>query len=416
MSHSTEESRMSKVRRRGMATCLALSLLCLGAHVSWSASASPAGRNLLVNPGFEAGRRDHPWMPAGWDTFPSSLPTVFFGRDTTLVHGGRYAVSVANLSTQLPMFHNWSQTLVVGPETWNKDLVFTVWTKSNGLQGRAYVLLQAYRDTITKMSKVWKLSRDEAQQRLGIGKLDDPLLNLGWKRQYFNDPETDWVKREVRIFVPPSSDVVIVRCGIFGTGQVLFDDASLVVAAPQPAAPLPLNTNLLADPSFEGDGNAWEYSMPPYEGLVVERDSTVAHGGKASLHMEGGLEGVVSVRTGVCQIFMDRDLSKKRLRLSGWVKTDSLKTEAWIMGYSTTLDGDVRGGAPPIIDDTHDWTPVSLEFDTPPGTYMVAAWFLYSAPGTGRLWYDDCSLEVLGPAKYLSTGEAPPKAATLPSR
>src|SRR5262249_58950367 len=107
--------------------------------------------------------------------------------------------------------------------------------------------------------------------------------------------------------------------------EVLFEDAWLVAQAGQAPAAVPLNTNLLADPGFEGDGNAWEYSMPPYEGLVVDRDSTVAHTGKASLHMEGGLEGVVSVRTGVCQIFMNRDLSKKRVRLSGWVKTDSLK-------------------------------------------------------------------------------------------
>ena len=402
--------------RRGTPACLVLLLLCLVARPSWSAPTSSAGRNLLANPGFEAGRSDHPWMPAGWDTFPSSLPTVFFGRDTTLVHSGRWAVSVANLSTSMPMFHNWSQTLLVGPETWNKDMVFTVWTRSNGLQGRAYILLQAYRDTITKMSKIWKVRRDEAQERLSIGKLDDPLLNLAWKRQYFNDPETDWVKREVRIFVPPSSNVVIVRCGIFGTGQVLFDDASLVSVAAQPNDPLPLNTNLLRDPGFEGDGNDWEYSMPPYEGLIVQRDSTVAHSGKASIHMEGGLDGVVSVRTGVCQVFMNRDFSQKRLRLSGWVKTDSLKAESWIMGYCTTLDGDVRGPTPHIIDGTHDWTRVAMEFDAPPGTYMVSAWFLYNAPGPGRLFYDDCSLEVLGPAKYLTTGEPPPKAAVLPAR
>ena len=415
---------MSPIHRRGTPLCpvFLLLCLCLGASSSWSArapktpTAATEGRNLLANPGFETRRSDHPWMPAGWDTFPSSLPTVFFGRDTTLVHSGRYAVSVANLSTSMPMFHNWSQTLLVGPEAWNKDMVFTVWTRSNGLQGRAYVLVQAYRDTIGKMSKIWKLRRDQAQERLAIGKLDDPLLNLGWKRQYFNETETGWVKREVRIFVPPSSNVVIVRCGIFGTGQVLFDDASLMSVAAQPNAPLPLNTNLLADPGFEGDGNAWEYSMPPYEGLIVERDTTVAHTGKASLHMEGGLEGVVSVRTGVCQIFMNRDLSQKRLRLSGWVKTDSLKTESWIMAYCTTLDGDVRGPTPVIIDDTHNWTPTTMELDTPPGTYMVSAWFLYSAPGAGRLYYDDCSLEILGPAKYLSTGEAPPKAATLPAR
>lgn len=405
---------MSPTRLRGAPLLFAL-LLCLGAQPSWGA-VSPPSRNLLTNPGFESGRSDHGWMPAGWDTFPSGLPTVFFGRDTFLVHGGTHAVSVANLSTAVPMYHNWSQSLLVGREAWGKDAVFTIWTRSNGLQGRAYVLVQAYRDTITKMSKIWKIPRQDAQERLAIGKLDDPLMNLGWDREYFNENETEWVKRQVRIFVPPSTNLLIVRCGIFGTGQVLFDDASLTLAPAAPSPPVALHTNMLADPGFEGDGNAWEYSMPPYEGLVIERDTTVAHSGRASVRMEGGLEGVVSVRTGVCQLFMSRELSEKRLKLTGWIKTDSLKTEAWIMAYSTTLDGDVRGPTPTLIDETHDWMEVSMELDTPPNTYMISAWFLYSAPGAGRLWYDDVKLEVLGPAKYLATGEAPPKPKPLPSR
>ena len=103
---------MPSMPRRGTLMCLAFSVLFLG--MAGSPAAHAAGRNLLANPGFEAPLGDHPWMPAGWDTFPSALPTVFFGRDTFLVHAGRYAVSVANLSTYIPMFHNWSQTLLVG--------------------------------------------------------------------------------------------------------------------------------------------------------------------------------------------------------------------------------------------------------------------------------------------------------------
>lgn len=406
---------MLPIRWRGTPTCLALLLLCLGTSLS-SAAPLPPGRNLLRNSGFEAPLPGHPWMPAAWDTFPSGLPTVFSGRDTFLVHGGRYAVSIANLSTNVPMFHNWSQTLVVGRELWGKDLVFSVWTRSNGLQGRAYVLLQAYRDTVTKMSKIWNMERDAAQKRLGIGPLDDPLLSLQWDREYFSENETDWVKREVRVFVPPSTNIIIVRCGVFGTGQVLFDDASLVSAPTRPDPPVPLHTNLLLDPGFEGEGNDWEYSMPPFEGLRVERDTTVAHTGRASIHMEGGLAGPLTTRTGVCQLITNRNLSEKRLRLSGWIKTDSLMAEAWIMVYCTTLDGSVAGDTPGTFTMSNDWTEVSMEVDVPPATYMVSAWFLYSAPGTGRLFYDDCSLEALGPASYLKTGEAPPKAFPHPFR
>ena len=109
---------------RPMALLALLLALPIATH---TAGASP---NLLANPGFEDPLGNHPWMPAAWDTLDSGLSTVFFGRDTFLVHGGRYAVSVANLSMLYPMWHNWSQTLVVGPELWGKDVELTMWTRS----------------------------------------------------------------------------------------------------------------------------------------------------------------------------------------------------------------------------------------------------------------------------------------------
>jgi len=392
-------------------TCTAMLIVTiLVAAASRSAAAATPSPNLLANPGFEESLLDHPWMPAAWDTFQSGLSTVFFGRDTLQVHGGRYAVTAANVSTLIPMWHNWSQTLVVGPEYWGKDLVFSVWSRTNGLQGRAYVLLQAYRDTVEKMARTWKVERDTAGVRLGILKTNDPFANLGWKRQYFSEPETDWVKREVRVFIPPSTNVVIVRCGIFGIGQVVFDDASLTSETARPSPPVPLHTNLLADPGFEGEGNDWEYSMPPFEGMVVEPDTTVKHGGRRSIRMEGGLSGPVFTRAGVCQPFANRNLSGKRVRLSGYIKTDSLYGEAYIKIYCTTLEGDVQDSTPEQFGLTTDWTRTVMEVDTPPGTYMVWGWFLYNAPAQGRLYYDDVSMEVLGPANYIQTGARPPKA------
>ena len=35
---------------------------------------------------------------------------------------------------------------------------------------------------------------------LGLPGTNDPMLELGWKQEYFSDPETDWVRREMRIF------------------------------------------------------------------------------------------------------------------------------------------------------------------------------------------------------------------------
>jgi hypothetical protein len=391
------------MHRSGLAL---LGMLLIGA----ASTPALAGPNLLLNPGFEAPLKGHPWMPAAWDTFESNQTTVFFGRDTFMVHGGKFAVSVANVSTLVPLWHNWSQIVLVGKEAWNKDAVFTVWTRSNGLQGRAYVLAQAYRDTITRMSRTWKVPRDTAMARLGITRVDDPNLVLGWKREYFSDAETPWVKRELRIFVPPSTNLLVVRAGLFGTGQVLFDDASLTLEPAKPAPPLPLNTNLLTDPGFEGDGNAWEYSMPPYENLYAVRDTVTRHTGAASVRFDGTNDGWVEARAGVCQAIVNRDLGGKRLRLKGWVKTDSLAGLAYTKIYFTTLDGSVHDSTPRQFGQNTPWTEAVMEVDAPPGTYIAWPWFVFNVPATGRVWFDDISFEITGPADYVTRGTKPPKA------
>jgi len=388
--------------------------------LAWSAasSAAPATRapaNLLLNPGFEEPIKGHAWMPAAWDTSDTGLETVFFGRDTFLVHGGHYAVSVANTSTLYPVWCNWSQTILVGREAWGKDLVLSVWTRSNGVQGKAYILLQAYRDTIGKMAKVWGIGRDAAGRKLEITKLADPLLDLGWRRVYFSETETDWVRREVRVFVPPSVNVVYVRFGLMGTGQAIFDDASLTLEPAQAVTPAPLATNLLADPGFEGaDDNAWEVSLPPYGGQRADLDTTTRHSGRSSIRLKSGDEGWIKARAGVCQVFDGRPLQGKRMRLAGWVKTDSLKELAYLKIYCNTLSqGMVASDPGPTFSMNTDWTATSLEMDVPYDAYEVWAWFAYNAPAKGLVYFDDTSLEVLGPAQSL---RPPPRAAAAPRR
>jgi hypothetical protein len=368
--------------------------------------ASPArvveGGNLLLNPGFENPLPGHPWMPAKWDTSETPLPTVFFGRDTFLVHSGSYAVNVANMSTTFPMWHNWNQTVLVGPETWGKDLVFSVWTRSNGLQGRAYVMVQAYRDTIGKMGKIWDLSRDATEKRLHYNHIDDPLIDLGWRREYFSEPETDWVRRELRVYVAPTTNIIYVRLGLFGTGQVIFDDASLTLAPALPAPEVPLHVNLFQDPSFEGDGNAWEYAMPIYENMEVSADSTVAHTGRFSVRGYGGMGGMVSTRAGVCQVLPNRNLAGKHLRLSGFIRTDSLAGSAYVKIYCHTLHGMVQSEPSATLGLTAPWTEIVAEMDAPPDTYEVWAWLMYNAPVAGKVYFDDGRLEVTGEATVTS--------------
>lgn len=364
----------------------------------------PAARVTLQNPDFERAASGHHWMPTGWDTSTADLPTVFFGRDTFLVQNGRYAVSVANMSDAYPMAHNWNQTLLVGPELWGKQATFKVWARNNGVDGRAYVMLQAYNDTASRMGRIWGVDHDEALKRLGINKIDDPLLDLAWKRTQFTEPLTEWVPREARFVVPPGTNVMFVRCGLIGTGQVLFDNASLTFG-PAPPQPKPQRgVNLFADPGFEQGGTAWDIAIPPYEGSRVELDSTVAHSGRWSIRLSDFWDGLVETRIGVAQPFPGRGLRGQRVRLSGWMKGDSLRGTAMTKIYSHGLKTRVRQSpATELLSGTWDWKEAFIEFDVPEDAEIVWAHLLAFAPARGTVWIDDARFEVVGPA------QGPPK-------
>ena len=77
---------------------------------------------------------------------------------------------------------------------------------------------------------------------------------------------------------------------------------------------------------------------------------------------------------------------------------DSLKSAASIKLYATSLAGDYDVAAPSLINNTAPWTKLTLEMDVPHDTYQLWGWLLYNAPAEGKVYFDDASLEVLGPA------------------
>jgi hypothetical protein len=57
------------------------------------------------------------------------------------------------------------------------------------------------------------------------------------------------------------------------------------------------------------------------------------------------------------------------------------------------------------LDLTNDWTPVQVEFDVPRDVVQAWAWLMITVPATGTAWFDDASVEVLGPS---SAARVPP--------
>jgi hypothetical protein len=260
--------------------------------------------------------------------------------------------------------------------------------------GRGYVMLQAYRDTVMNKARDEGTTRDEARVAMGYKFADDPQLELGWARQYFSAEHEEWTPLKVRLYIPPTTNLVLVRLGLYGSGQVWFDDAQLV-ALPPALAPLPLGKNLLANAGFERPLDDWEFSMPPVVGAAITLDSTEVHSGRYSAAFVSPTRPPFSTYMNACQVFNARNLSGRRVRLSGWGKCEDLIDSAYLNIYGTGLYGVGGNGGAEAIFGTTDWKFCSVEFDVPKDTYTVWARAGFLA-GPGRVWWDDLKFEVLG--------------------
>jgi hypothetical protein len=386
-----------------LASCAAAFTLCLF-------SAGPAravdGPNLLHNPSAEEGTLI---SPSAWDTTQSDLPTVRFAWDSQAAHDGSRSLYVINTSDVIPLWHNWSQTLLGVNELGGKELTLRVWVKTRAVTGKAYILLQAYRDTVLIESVKTGVPRLEKRMEMGYKPASDPQLEMGWARKQIAGDHPEWMPIEARLYIPPSTNVVIVRGGLLGVGEAWFDDFSLTAAPARPERAYPLGKNLLADPGFEGNLDEWDFSMPPVEGLRIRLD-TVAHSGLQSCLIESQRRWQMEIWTHVFQVFNTRALSGKRVRLSGWYKSQDLKnTFACFSIYATGMYGAYR----PVVNNawsgTNDWTFASYEVDIPRDTYTVWARAVLNT-GAGKVWFDDLKFEVLGDSPPATSGAAKKKA------
>jgi hypothetical protein len=367
------------------------------------AAAQPARASILSNGGFEEGGL---FTPTDWDTTVAGTPTVLFYWDTEMKHGGAKAATIVNAGDLVPIWHNWNQIIPGAGRYVGRDLELSVWTRSAQVSGRGYVMVQCYRDTVMNYAIAKNISREDARKEMGYKFADDPQLELGWSRQYFSNESTDWTERRTRVYVPPTTNLIVVRFGIFGPGQVWFDDATLAALPAKPPAPVALGRNLLANPGFERPFDAWEYSLPPTPGSRIEPDSTTAHSGRYSAMMTSMQRPAFQSYQAAAQVFNARNLSGKRVRMSGWCKLENVNdTSAYLSIWATGLygvDGSLAGDA---LSGTRDWTFYSVEWDVPKDSYTVWARAGYQT-SPGKCWWDDLKFEVLGDTQAVKKATA----------
>lgn len=386
---------MNRIIASAVAACsLVLSGIATQGLVPNPAAAQTGrGANLLSNPGFEEGGL---FTPTSWDTTVSGVPTVLFYWDSEEHHGGAKSASIVNAGDIIPIWHNWNRLIPSASRFVGRDLELSVWTRSAQLSGRGYVMVQCYRDTVMNVALSKNISREEARKEMGFKFADDPQLETGWARQYFSTETSAWTERKVRVYVPPTTNLIVVRFGIFGPGQVWFDDATLTAVPARAPAPIALGKNLLGNPGFERPFDEWEISMPPTPGATIEPDSTTAHSGRYSALMTTLHKPGFQTYQAACQVFNSRQLSGKRVRMSGWCKLENVNdSSAYLNIYATGkygVDGSLAGDA---LTGTRDWTFYSVDWDVPKNTYTVWARAGYQST-LGKCWWDDLKFEILG--------------------
>jgi hypothetical protein len=360
-----------------------------------SAAAATDTEQLIRNGSVEDGVL---FTPTGWDTTSSGLPTVRFSWDDTQAHSGERSLHIYSVSDVVPMWHNWNQYIAEVNELGGKEVVLRVWMKTRQLTGQAYLLVTAYTDTVTIEALRTGEDRIQVRREMGIAPADDPQTELGWGRKYFSQEIPEWTPVEVSLYIPASTNLLYVRAGIFGVGEVWFDDFTLDVREATPEKPFPTETNLLVNPGFEKGLEGWDFSLAPMDGMRV-RLSEEAHSGDYSVLLESQGEPPVQLVSTVFQALNTRQLSGKRVRLSGWMKLEGLdRSSAFFRVFGTGMYGDFQPPVSQSHSGTMDWTYITVERDVPEDTYVFWAQAGFSTH-VGKVWFDDMSLEIVGEAE-----------------
>jgi WD40 repeat protein len=235
----------------------------------------------------------------------------------------------------------------------------------------------------------------------------------------------DWRTCDIVLDVPKDALAISIGVGFSGAGQAWFDDLKFEIVGPDvpvtssttsgsispgsvsnlPAKPLNLDFESQRAPAppqrppRREVANGWTTAGPSETGL----DSNVRHGGNRSAFIKSkGPEP--SGFASFAQRFRADDYRGKRLRLSGYVKTENAFVDRsaylWMqLECKTKSVFDNMRDRP--ITGTRDWKIYDIVLDVPED--VVNIYFGFTLTGTGQAWFDDFQFEIVGPA-FATTG------------
>lgn len=188
------------------------------------------------------------------------------------------------------------------------------------------------------------------------------------------DPDTKTERRRER-----TTNILVRRNGQW----LVFADHTSKMPKPAEAAVRGMPVGWIRFPQHSGAGYA----------ITVE--SGVKRSGNASVSIRLTCAGNDEFGA-IAQEISAEDYLGKRVRLSGWLKTDSAEHAGlWmrvdgknrLLGFDNMMNRPVKG--------TTDWRPYQVTLDVPPEAVNVVFGVLIG--GEGTVWADDLTVEIVGP-------------------
>lgn len=166
-------------------------------------------------------------------------------------------------------------------------------------------------------------------------------------------------------------------------------------------------------PANAGEGSAqtpkgWLLVGPKTDAYSGRVDATQSHGGRASGFLECSTPDLDTFGA-LKQAFRADSYRGRRIRLTGYLRTRDLErwaglwmrvdgSDASLLAFDNMSQRPVRGNT--------EWAPYQIVLDVPQGAVQIV--YGVTLAGSGRLWVDDLSVEVVGPSVATTDMGQPP--------
>ncbi|MCP5100776.1 MAG: hypothetical protein GY943_34940 [Chloroflexi bacterium] len=210
---------------------------------------------------------------------------------------------------------------------------------------------------------------------------------------------TDWQRYEIVLDVPQEGETIYLGVLLRGNGRVWIDNIQLegvsndVASTDYLSRHSPSNLDLEAGQSVPTGWFQSGFRLQDYE---ISRDTTTFVAGEASAMLASIVEDAPKPGALVQSFSADNYLGQ-RVRLSAQIKTENVSGWTGLMmqvggvsGSSLQYDDMQNRG----IIGTTDWSQYEVVLDVPQGSKSIGLGLLLT--GSGRVWIDDVTLEVVG--------------------